>query len=94
MTDIISEAWFRLNDRACTPTDAGEVCTAFDVWSHTCHEQSIQHLGYGVQVGDGSVITGNIWVELPFLQQWGDKRCFVTRWKLAFTDRELGQMSY
>ena len=31
-----------------------------------------------MQVGDGSVITGNIWVELLLLQQWGDRRCFVT----------------
>ena len=71
-----------------------EVCTAFDMWSHTCHEQSLQHLGYGVQVGDGSVITSNIWVELLFLQQWGDRRSFVTRRKLVFTERELGQVSY
>jgi len=71
-----------------------EVCTAFDMWSRTCYEQSPQHLGYGVQVGDVSVITGYIWVELLFLQQWGDRRCFVTRWKLAFNERELGQVSY
>jgi len=44
-----------------------------------------------MQVGDGSVITGKtsgLWVELLFLQRWGDRRCFVTsevwseHWKL------------
>jgi len=30
-------------------------------------------------VGDGPVVASNIWVEVLLLQEWGDRRCFVTR---------------
>ena len=64
----LSEAWFRLNGRACTPTDTGWSLHSFRrVVACTCHEQSLWHLGYGVQVGDRPVITGYIWVELQTL---------------------------
>ena len=37
-----------------------EVRTFLDVWPDTCHEQSLQHLGYGMQVGDRSIVTSDI----------------------------------